>query len=366
MALLEKDERLLWIMMDAHKKSDANHRAVFNQFEHALFITDFQGRVEYANHKAKAYVRLNEARNIEDILPQACQPYLAKLLEMVCEGDRGEEEVILKPFTLQFEPEHLQDYALRLEAKPISWRQTNCMMLIAEDISAYKAHQILVYSQHKRAMNKINILTREVESTYAEGMPLRRVDLERQLRARMDLQKMSFVQMSSIGTVELEQFKFSPYEEALRTIELLVGKALERQVEVILTKEGSLPQVVRGDIDSTSVLLIGALEFCFLEADASDLVNIYLESTVESMQVSVGSTQRVKYSLVFKASSMTTERLHQLFVKEGTSIDQLSKTIAKYGSTVSIFKSLLQSVTGIVEEAYVQEGAAKKVVLAYS
>jgi hypothetical protein len=366
MSLLEKDDRMLWVMMDSYKKSDANHRAVFDQFEHAMFITDFQGRVEYANHKAKAYVRLRNSRNIEDVLPPACQPYLAKLLKMVCEGERGEEEVILKPLTLQFEPEQLHEYALKLEARPISWRQTNCMMLTAEDISTYKASQILVYSQHKKAMNKINILTREAESTYTEGMPMRRVDLERQLRARVDMQKMSFVQMSSIGTVELDQHKFSPHEEALRTIELLVGKALDRQVEVILTKEGSLPQVVRGDIDSTGVLLIGALEFCFLEADASDMVNIYLEATVSSKQVAMGSTHRVKYSFAFKASSMTTERMHQLFVKESTSIDQLSEALAKYGSAVSIFKSLLQSVAGTVDDAYVQEGPSRKVVLAYS
>lgn len=279
-AFLEKDQRLLWIMMDSYKKSEANLKSLINHSDQAFFIVNLRRTVEYANTAARAFMKHTASRNILEIFPANTEDALNRLISAVSAGSKAAEEVFLRPLTLKFDPELLKTYAIRLEAKPISWKQSNCILLTVFDISLDKSKKILVYSRHKKAIDNLNGITREIERTYTEELPLRRVDLERQLKARIEFEKLGFLQMSMIGTVETSLVRFSPFDEGLRTTELLIEKAFEKKVEVCLTKEASIPQVVRGSLDAAGILLSSLLEFSLMEVVQAGQVQIYLEVSV--------------------------------------------------------------------------------------
>mmetsp|Transcript_7684 Transcript_7684/g.14532 ORF Transcript_7684/g.14532 Transcript_7684/m.14532 type:complete len:531 (-) Transcript_7684:9478-11070(-) len=360
-ALLEKDERMLWMIMDSFKKSDANHKAIFDQSEDAVFIVNLQGKVEYANTKAKTQMAKSPSRFIEDIFPPPCKQILARLLKTISTGGRESEEVILKPNSLNFDPAQLKDYAVKLEAKPISWKQTNCMLLTADDITYDKAKSILIYSRHKKAMNLLTIQTRELERTYSERQLLRRVDLERQLKAKLEFTKIGFLEMSTIGSAEVDLVRFSPFDECLRTIELLIEKAFERRIEVLLTKETNMPQVVRGNIEATNILTSCIVEFALCESEPGGSVHLYLEVVPTSEK-----DFRLRFRVVFKGCRVKNDRLQQLFRKEPASLEETALTLAKYGLSLTIFRSVLESLEGSFDEAYVQEGSTDRTVVAYS
>lgn len=384
-SFVEKDDRMLWIMMDSFKKSDGNHKAVFNQSDQAIFIVNLARKVEYSNIAAKkTFMSHTTSLKIDEILPPSCQQAITNLLSVISSGGKAVEEVVLKPVALKFDHELLTKFAIKLEGKPISWKQANCMMLSVENISHSKAKMVLIYSRHKKAMDNLNLITREIERIYTEGQPLRRVDLERQLKARLEFLKLSFLEMSTIGIAEIEQVRFSPFEEALRAIELVIEKAYERRVEVCLTKETSIPQVVRGSIDATNVLLSCLLEFCLLEVVPSGQILLNIEVSIIPSQADTEHSLRLRYRAVFKPMNITTERLQRLFnpcknkpdhrgrhgqdlfVDEEMSLQEICGLVNKYGASLCTFKAVLQSLEGTVDDAYVQEGAYEKVIISYS
>lgn len=359
LAFVEKDTRIMWVMMDSYKKSAARHRNIIDQASQAIFIVNLQGKVVYANLKTRAFSE-NVHGQIDKILPPLCRQSLTNLLQAVVRGQAKSEEVILKPQLLKFDPRQLTEYALRLEGKPISWNQANCMILTVEDITDFLAKQILTFSRHKHAFSQLNISTWELERVYSKGEALRRVDLKRQLKALNELNKVSFLQMCMIGCAETAQVKFSPFEEALKTMELVVDKANEKKIEMTLSKNANLPQVVRGNIEAASLLLSCVAEFCVFESVIGELLEISLQTSAF-----LGHIQRVQYTVKFITSRMTTDRLHEIFLAKHPTLESITQIIAKYGTTLSIFNSVLQSVGGALEDAYVQEGALSNGILSY-
>lgn len=365
-AFVERDGRMLWTMLDSFSKSDTAHKALFNHSTHAVYIVNLAGQVEYVNHIAKASSKQGISIRIQDNFPLSCRTSLDRLLHTVSTGASAAFEVILKPSSLSFEQSVLTDFAVRLEGKPISWKLANCMLLTAKDITNEKAQEILMYSRLKKANDQLNVQIRELARTYREGSTLRRVDLRRQLNARHEFLKLSYLQMSLIGNAEFEQVRFSPFEEALKSLELVTDKAYEKRIEMSLKKNPNIPQVVLGSLNATDFLLHSFAEFCLLEVTPGEQLDFFIEVAVWTSQASSGRHQRLRYRAEFRGNRLSTERLKKIFLQKLT-LEETPGIVAMYGTSIVAFKSVLKSLGGYVEEAFVHKGATHNaVVLSYT